>query len=381
MKRVWLILGAGLLLRACYAAYVWPKQYIPISATSSEPIAASLLSGGGYSVDGHPTSFREPGFPLFIAATYVGVGGRRPWAVPALQCLVSVVTAGLIFLLGRRLFGEKAGLIAAAAYAVYPQAIYYCAYFFRETIEAFWIAGLALASTYWKDKKKGDRAALLGGFAAAAAGLTNSGLLPAAVFSGAMLRGRRLLFYYAPVVLLVGAWTTRNSMLQGRLVLGATNGGEEFYQALVVPPDQLGTEGQTKIIAEDPTFHEGGPEETEGERNSRFLKASVRWIAAHPGLYARRAVAGLVKFWRLWPYNRRYDHAYWKLVLASLLFDGWIVPLGLFALWRERRRFRDAPAAWTAVCATWLLYGLVHAVIRYRMPIMPIVTAFAASVL
>ena len=117
----------------------------------------------------------------------------------------------------------------------------------------------------------------------------------------------------------------------------------------------------------------------EGERNALLTRASLRWIAAHPALYALRAAAGLVKFWRLWPYMRRYDHSYAAIVAASVLSDGWLVPLGLFGLIIFRRRFQDAPAAWIAVVSTWTLYGLVHAVIRYRQPLMPTIAVFAVA--
>ncbi len=378
---LWAALALGLVLRLGYACHAQSKGYIPTSSEGYETIALNLISGGGYSYEfGKPTSHREPGYPLFIAGVYKAVG-RAPWAILLLQCLLSTATAGAAFLIGRRLFDARAGVLAAAAYALYPQAIYYSGYYFRETLSAFIVTMLVWASTHWrKEENAGDLAALGAGAFAMAAGLTNSGLMPAAVFCGLGLlrQPRRLALYAAPVLLGCGLWTTRNALVQGQLVLGSTHGGEEFYQALIVPPEDLGTSRQTEILAADPEFKAAGGAD-EGARNSALTRASLRWIAAHPALYASRAAAGLVKFWRLWPYARKYDHPYAAIAAASLMSDGWLVPLGLFGLLAFRRKFRDAPAAWIAILSTWLLYGLVHAVIRYRQPLMPIISVFAAA--
>jgi len=98
-----------------------------------------------------------------------------------------------------------------------------------------------------------------------------------------------------------------------------------------------------------------------------------------------RALAGFVKYWRPWPYRRGYQHSYALLVLASLLSDAWIIPLGFFGLWRFRARWREAPAFPSAVLAMTGVYGAVHAVIRYRLPLMAgmilLACAAAASLL
>lgn len=378
---LWPALALGLVLRLGYASYAHSKSYIPTSSDGYETIALNLLSGGGYALEsGKPTSMREPAYPLFIAGTYAAAG-RAPWLILLLQCLLSTATAGMLFLFGRKMFDERVGVLAAVIYSLYPQAIYYSGYFFRETLATFIVTGFIWASAYWKDEKKsGDLAAFAAGVCAMVAGLTNSGLMPAAVFGGLglLLRPKRLALYAVPLLLGCGLWTARNTAVQGRLVLGSTHGGEEFYQALIVPPNDLGTIRQTEILAADPEFN-AYASAGEGERNAALTRAGLRWIAAHPALYASRAAVGLAKFWKLWPYPRSYDHAYAVLVAASLLSDGWLVPLGLLGLFIFRKRFSDAPAAWIAVLSTWLLYGLVHAVIRYRLPLMPTLAVFAAA--
>ncbi len=373
-------LAVGLLLRAAYAWRASSARYLPTSSDGYETIALSIVERGEYALaPGRPTMLREPSFPLYLAAVYA-VCGRRPGVVIALNILLSCATGILLWGAARRLFGERTALASFWIFMLHPQSIYYCGYFFRETWLCLWAAVLIVSSLDWsarEDDPAGARSALIGGTAAALFGLANSAVLPGCALAGLALwfaaprraRLRRAALYFAPLTLALALWTARGYAVTGRLVAGSTHGGEEFLQALVVPPEDLGTERQTRIVAETPIFAETAML-PEAERNERLMRAAFAWIGAHPALYASRAAAGLIKFWRPWPYPRVYQHSYALLVALSLLSDGWIIPLGFFGLWRLRARWREAPAFPALVFGLTLVYGLIHAVIRYRMPLM-----------
>lgn len=379
-NKIGVVLAFGLALRLAYAWHGYHSHYLPTSSDGYETIALSLLDRGEYALaPGRPTSLREPSYPLFIAATYL-LSGRRPWVVVLLQCLLSTAAGFLLWLTGRRLFGDRVALAALAVFLLHPQSVYYCAYFFRETWLCFSFGVLLWSSLDWSapsGDRTGDRGAVLGGLAAAAFGLANSAVLPACALSGVLLwlvappreRRRRFACYAVPLALAFGAWSARNQAVWGRFVAGSTHGGEEFLQALVVPPEDLGTERQGEIVRATPAYvqAEGLPE---GERNALLTRAALSWIAAHPATFASRALAGVAKFWRPWPYRRRYQYSYRALLLASLLSDAWIVPLGFLGLWLFRRRWRELPALPASLVALTLVYGAVHAVIRYRLPMM-----------
>lgn len=380
--RAWALglLALGLALRFAYAWHGFRARYLPTSADGYETIAISLIERGEYALaPGVPTSLREPSFPLFIALVY-SVFGERAWVVVFLHCLLSAATGWLLWRTGRRLFGERVALAALAVFVLHPQSIYYCAYFFRETWLCFWFGVLLWSSLDWAapaGDPDGERGAVVGGLAATAFGMANSAVLPACGLSGIALwlaaprgeRTRRAAFYFTPLLLAFFAWTARNWRAQGVFVAGSTHGGEEFLQALVVPPEDLGTDRQGEIVRATPVFAEADAL-PEGPRNALLMKACVRWIAEHPGTFASRAAAGFVKFWRPWPYARRYQHSYAALVLVSLLSDGWIVPLGFLGLWLFRARWREAAVLPASILGLTLMYGAVHAVIRYRLPLM-----------
>lgn len=373
------VLALGLVVRLAYSWHGHRGRFLPTSSDGYETIALSVLDRGEFAMEpGQPTSFREPVYPLFIAAVYA-VCGRHPGVVIFLHCILSALTGWLLWLTGRRLFDERTALAALVVFMLYPQSIYYCSYFFRETWLCFWFGVLLWASLDWSagaGDPAGERGAALGGLAATAFGMANSAVLPACALSGLLLaavapaktRSRRFLLYTAPLVLAFGAWTARNWAVHGQFVAGSTHGGEEFLRVLIVPPEEQTTLRPVEIIASNPDFIAAAPL-PEAQRNSLLTKAAFRWIAEHPTVYLSRLSLGVVKYWKLWPYKMNYQYSYGKLVLISLLSDGWIIPLGFLGLWLFRARWRQAPVFPASVFAMTFVYGAVHAVIRYRLPL------------
>lgn len=389
-KRPWLLwgLGLGLALRLGYAWYGLTRVPIPTTNDAYETLALSVLGRGEYALEpGRPTSLREPAYPLFIAAVYWISGGRRPWALLVAQCLLGAATAAFVAALAHRLFGETAAKLGLWTYALYPASLYYCAFFFRETLMGFLVTLLAYASLYWTGSGPGAlRWTAVSGLCAAALGLANSAALPALGLSGLALaraapsktRLVRGVLYWAPLVLGMLLWTARNWSVHGALVPGSTHGGEEFYQALVVLPEDLGTQRQTEIVNADPAIHEAG-RLSEAGRNAYLMAAGAAWIREHPGRYLSRCAARLFKFWKLWPYQRRYHHAYLVLVAVSALSDGWIIPLGLCGLWLFRGRWAEVAAAPALLLGFTVTYAALHAVIRYRVPLMGLMIVLASG--
>lgn len=375
------LLAAGLLARFAYSWHGHRAHEIPTVNDQYETIALSVVQRGEYAIEpGRPTSMREPVYPLFIAAVY-SVAGERPGLVVFLQCLLSAATGWLLWLTGRRLFDERTALAALAVFMLYPQSVYYCAYFFRESLLCLAFGALLWASLGWKaapGDPEGDRGAWAGGLAATAFGMANSAVLPACALCGILLfvvappktKVRRFALYTVPLVLAFAAWTARNYAVQGRLIAGSTHGGEEFYRALVVPPGLQNSEKGWAILRGDPIYDQVAPL-SEAERNEVMTKASFAWISAHRGVFASRVVQGVAKFWKPWPYRMKsYQQSYALLVAVSLLSDGWIIPLGFLGLWLFRARWRDLPVLPASVLALTGVYGAVHAVIRYRLPLM-----------
>ncbi|HEX7572883.1 MAG TPA: hypothetical protein VF514_07295, partial [Bacteroidota bacterium] len=62
------ILTAGLIARVATVALFHP----PLWSDDIDYVALgkSLAHGDGYQIDGHPTAYRPPGYPLFLASSF-----------------------------------------------------------------------------------------------------------------------------------------------------------------------------------------------------------------------------------------------------------------------------------------------------------------------
>ena len=125
------ILFIAVILRAASAALFHP----PLTSDDRDydAIARSLANGGGFALDGHPTAFRPPGYPFLLAATYA-VFGESKTPMRTLQVIADVFSCLLLFGIGKKMFSEKAGLVAAAMLAVFPIQILYISHLMTETI-------------------------------------------------------------------------------------------------------------------------------------------------------------------------------------------------------------------------------------------------------
>ncbi len=67
----------------------------------------------------------QPPLYFVMQSLFVPIFGRSEWAMRVLPAIAGVATTGVLFLLGKRMFSERAGLWVAALFAVSPLAIKY----------------------------------------------------------------------------------------------------------------------------------------------------------------------------------------------------------------------------------------------------------------
>lgn len=246
-------LGAIILLtvvvRLAFCLAVYPAlSHVPFLQGHDryEDIAKNLLSGSGYSMDpdGPPTIKRLPLYPIVIYLTYASVGIHL-WAVQLVHVLLAGVTAWLIFLIGRNVFSETVGLLAAAFFSVHPHLIQYTARPYTETLYVFLICLFAYllldipGSTPW-------RHGLIAGGVFGLMTLTKGVAIgfPALLFLGCLLDpshrrsfsplGRYLFFFLIGAAIIVSPWAYRNYALTGRVILTSTWEGAPLYHGLYV---------------------------------------------------------------------------------------------------------------------------------------------------
>jgi 4-amino-4-deoxy-L-arabinose transferase-like glycosyltransferase len=201
-------------------------------------LALRLARGEGFVGDsGRPTSFRAPGWPLFLAPLYAAFGPCYP-LVYVLLCVLGALSCVFAYLLARELVSEGLARLAGCLAAVYLPHAWFATTFISENLFVpLLILGLWAFVRHLKRPSVGMLA--LSGLALGLATLTRPfGLLLVPLLLGVLAvawwRERRplvvpSLVFTAAFAACIVPWVVRNERVHGRFVLIATNGGSTFY--------------------------------------------------------------------------------------------------------------------------------------------------------
>jgi 4-amino-4-deoxy-L-arabinose transferase-like glycosyltransferase len=248
-----LLLGLGL---RGYEA--WDGRPPVYDAQGYADIATELERGNGFALGPgatQPASNYSPGLPLFAGGIYALTGGVHERLARLVLAFIGALAALFAYLIGRRLSGPLAGLVAAAAVAVYPALLEYQGMLMGEPLAATLLSGAVLAML-WADER-GARTWLAPGLLLGALALVRPEYLaisfPIAVVIFAR-RGRdgwraglvQALVMLAGLAIVVVPWTVRNEVALGRFVPISTGGGQVLFAGSYMPsggdPEKVGEE-------------------------------------------------------------------------------------------------------------------------------------------
>jgi len=235
----------GLLLRAAYLYgparhvvgigdwwfYHWQPGLIVNGHGFTDPWA--LLATHRY----RPSAAHPPLYSIVLSGLYL-LGGHGALIQRSLGLLLGTVTLVLVGLLGRRVGGERLGVIAALLYAVYPVMIAVDGDLMSEVLYGPLIAGMLLAAFALYDRPTVRRALVLGVVIGLAALTRTEALLfvpfllvpvawrarsggrgPGTGPGRAVLAGVGIL----ACAVVIAPWLIRNEVAFGRFVLISTN--------------------------------------------------------------------------------------------------------------------------------------------------------------
>jgi hypothetical protein len=125
----WLVTALALTIRLVVLISFWPTWYWQSAQIQDDwnKLAINLVTSGTFGfVPNQPTVERGPIFPLLEIPLYWLFGeGYAAWSLALL--LLDAFTCGLIILLGRRLWGNRAALLGGIFYATYLPVVYHTA--------------------------------------------------------------------------------------------------------------------------------------------------------------------------------------------------------------------------------------------------------------
>jgi 4-amino-4-deoxy-L-arabinose transferase-like glycosyltransferase len=399
LARLRLAIFAGSLAVSLFMVFVvWHSQTVVgqlVDLYKFADIGRNIANGDGFRFTGGPPTMRRgPGYPGLIAALYF-LFGEKPVVIQVCQCAFAAGTCVLVFEVGRRLFSERTGLLAAAIVGLHPVTLRYVPDIqvetfltFLYTLTVYRTVRLTEEGTVWNG--------VWVGVAAACAAMVKAVALPyAALFAVCYLiwRWRSAkgkvgpLPGWQPVAAMIVAmgvvilpWTYRNYTVTGRFALISGNASGEFlrgyvfaqprYYLLRDQPYQVG-ENEANEMQRD-LFRSQGLvwERDEGETERVQNLAAKQKLRSDPGAFVKKFVIGLFMFWYV--VTTRLN----SMVVGGFALLGWILAaVGWIRGTPQRPRF------WLLllpIAALNLIYAAVLALGRYSAPCIPTLMVLAA---
>lgn len=407
----------------------WDGRPPVYDAAAYAGIAENLERGRGFTLGPQatqPASNYSPGIPLLAASLYELSGGvHERFARLLLACLGSLSIL-FAYLIGRRLSGPFAGLVAAVPVAIYPALLEYQGMLMGEPLAASLLSAAVLAML-WAGRV--DRSGLPMSRLTLRRDLPAAWLLPGMLIGGLALvrpeyvgiafllavvvlaRGLladwresllHALVFLAGAAFVVAPWTVRNAVALDRIVPVSTGGGQVLFAGSYLPsggdPEAVGREvlerhpGLERLLA-----REHGLPAPELVLERLRLEQILAALAAqrHPDLETDRALARMgrerlgeaiaeeplaylgflaAKVWRTWGHGpRQVMHEPGWAVLHWLLLALGLLGLLLLAL---RRRW-EALLFGVLIIAVTAVAALLVASPRRALVVMPSIAALA----
>lgn len=406
-RRGALILIVALALAARAGVALLTKSWIFLSDDSfrafgyeMSQIAASLATGQGFSwpagIDWFPyrpgpTAWMPPLYPFIIAIAFKGFGVfsvESALVLEFFQTIASVLTCVLLYSVGKRIYGVRAGLLAALMLALYPASIHFA-------VQKIWSTSLFAASplililmTMWSANRPGASTGLVVGCTFGLAALLDPIVLTALPFALAWLyreagqdRSKMIATVGAILIaalLVISPWILRNYALFGRFTLIKSNFGNELFlgnneysvgdhRDVVVPLrnlDEILSEAEMEFIRKS----------NEVIRSDFLLGKAVDHIVAHPLRFSQLTLNRVLHYWT---FPNPPGGVFEKLSLVC-----YFMLLVLSALGFAQSDLRSSHVQLALLFLLSLplpYYFTVIAHFRYRFPIEPILMVFAAQ--
>jgi hypothetical protein len=407
----WWIAGAALMVRLAWIVIGHTYRFKMIDDNFSfgwemGRIGAAIASGHGFSnpfgpATG-PTAWEPPLYPYFIAGVFrvFGIYSRASAVVVlTVNSICSALTCVPIFLIARRIFSERVGILSAWAWALLPNVIFWCTRAVWETS----LSALLLAVVIWmtliiggrQEKSPADESrvggdtqwapwfafGLLWGIIALN-GTSLLAFLPAAGLWAWHRRAKQQKKSFGGVLLAsliffacIAPWLIRNYKTFGQFIFIRDNFGAELRLG-----NGEGANG-TLMLYQDPMHDPSAMRQFEEMGELPYIamrkQQALAYITADVSRFAGLCLKRFLYFWAGAPR----DTVWWLSAAKNFLY----LVSSVLAWWGLARALRlGKPGAWLLFWLVVLypaLYYAVYALPRYRHPIEPVMTILVVFLL
>lgn len=395
--RQWLlaILSLALALRVVTAVWLGDTMEVVDAGGTHDQVSYDMLA---YRLaTGHGFTFPEPWYPwvppntetsyysgtmvLHLAIIYK-LFGYHPLVARLFYAVLGTIVVFLVYKLGRRLFGETAGLLAGACAAIYSYLILYSATLLTETPFIFFLL-LALNAAYETAETGSRRWLMMLGVSLAGTILFRMGVFPFvpvlllwAYFtsrcSSHPLRVWHLLMPIAIIVIAILPWTIRNYLLFDRFMLLESQFGHVLWNSN--HPDQ-GISFRGSWVA--PIPEDVLALNNEVDITNELLRRAIQNIMSDPGRIFLLTLSRVKYFFTFWPTNDT------GLInnLGRVLSFGIMLPFMLYGLYLSFSEWRRVLPLYLFLIIHLGVYLVSWVMIRYRIPADTVLLVFAGLAL
>ncbi len=310
---------------------------------------------------------------LYLAAIYA-IFGYQPLIARLITGLLSTGVVGLIFLLARRLFGERVAFISGLIAAVYAYLVFYGVTLVTETP---FILGLLVA--IYLAYRMGDSVASKWQWVVLGMALAVTILFRMAVIFYVpvllvwiIVRWPRQWFRALIPVVIIGCailpFTIRNHQLWGRFLLLESQFGHVFWNGN--HPDHRGNFHPYKVFPIPQDVLVG---QNDAVITNRLLQMGIQNVINDPGHFLLLTLTRLREFFKFWPTS---DSSALANLMRVLSF-GIMWPFALIGLILARQRWRDLLPILLFMVVHTGVYAVSWTMIRYRIPLDALLIPFA----
>lgn len=341
-------------------------------------LANNILEGKGYSADGiNATAERVPLYSIFLATLFF-FSQDNYFLVRIIQSILGALICVIIYLIGKNLFSNKIGIIAAVICAFYYPFIQMSAYLVTETLSIF----LILLSLWWLLRLKEYNPAwyfVVGGVLLSVAGLSRStffGFYPLLLiiltftFASKKVGLKISLFILLGIIITISPWVVRNYLHFHKFIPISTRSGFILYQGNNT--NAKGSSGGWWPVGKEYIIPKEVFTMSEIERNSYLGKKAKKFISDHPKEFFYLFLKKIVNMWR--PYYSETSNISKLVMLLSYIP---VIVFGIIGILLSYKKWKQSAVLVSFIIYYMLIHAVLVSTIRYRWPVMPIFFIFA----
>lgn len=402
-----ILLAAGVVVRFVVWRLFAGSEIHIADAQDYDRLAVGLAQTGNYlTAGGELSSLRPPFYPWLVSLSYQVFGVQNYEPVRIAQALLSLLNVVVIYDLGRRVFRDRVGLLAAALFCFYPTMLGFNNLILSETLFT-----LLLTLCVWFMALSFDKRAiwwlLPAGVAMGLGALTRSVLwlslpfvllLVVASWPGNWLkRGMASMVLLAAFASTIAPWAYRNTRIQKTFTLIDVMGGRNVMmgnyehtpleRSWATIDTVKGEETWISVLIKEQGKVAGL---TQGQIDKLAMRHGLNYMISHPVRTLQRT---MVRFFNFWQLDRTFvagiRMGYWLpgmstgfILLMAVGVMGYYAVLayaGIVGMFVARPTMSAIHYLMLLnVAIPCLAHSLIFAHSRYHSALMPLIVIYAA---